>query len=425
MSRTQIDPLEKLLNSASAEDLRAFIKLMAKPESEPWEEEAQTAAAVRRECIEFLRKRVKNAVPGEALDAETVWDLWAELEPDLSDLDEFGGGDHDVEDHVGKLLYEMAGALKKKRVPLDDRRSLLDEILSYIRRGNAGMDDALYEVAYAACYDNEDLRNLATRFESLGRDWPRDHAMRIYRQIGDGRKYLEIRLPDLKYGNDYHDLATFYWESGARDKAIDVARDGLKKGEGAMEQLRGFLSERAKETGDRTAYLDLQFAQATDRHLTHSRYEAFKQLCNEKEWPVYEPKMLKAIEQADGIDQLEIRLFREEFDVAIQALSKVFYPHSRYDDDRVFTLAAKLESRFPNEALAFYRKGVGNVLRVSQRTVYAEQAQAALRMRHVWVDVLKNPEAWRTFAKNLKTQTLKKPAFQEEFSRVIPEWKTL
>jgi hypothetical protein len=65
--------------------------------------------------------------------------------------------------------------------------------------------------------------------------------------------YLALRLTDLKYGNDYHDLATFYWESGERDKALQVAREGRENGEGAMDHLRVFLSERAKETGNRTA----------------------------------------------------------------------------------------------------------------------------------------------------------------------------
>ena len=233
MTRTQIDPLEKLLNLASADDLRTFIKRMAKAEGEPWGEEAQTAAAVRRECIEFLRKKVTNAVPGDDSDAETVWDLWGELEPDLSDLDAYGGGDHGVEDHVGELLNEMAETLKRQAVPVNDRRELLEDVLSYIRKGNAGMDDALYGVAYAACYDNEDLRDLAGKFESLGK-WPRDHARRIYRQIGDREKYLKFRLPNLQYGNDYHELATFYWETGERNKALEVAQEGLKKGEGAM-----------------------------------------------------------------------------------------------------------------------------------------------------------------------------------------------
>jgi hypothetical protein len=68
-------------------------------------------------------------------------------------------------------------------------------------------------------------------------------------------------------------------------------------------------------------------------------------------------------------------------------------------------------------------KGLGNVLSVGERATYAGQARAALRMRHIWLDVLKIPEGWQTGAKNVKALTLEKPAFQQEFAKTIPDWK--
>jgi hypothetical protein len=60
---------------------------------------------------------------------------------------------------------------------------LLDKVLPYIRSGNAGMDDALYDAADAACHDDAGGRDLSERVEALGRDWPIDHARRIYRRL--------------------------------------------------------------------------------------------------------------------------------------------------------------------------------------------------------------------------------------------------
>jgi hypothetical protein len=300
----------------------------------------------------------------------------------------------------------------------------LDEVFPYIKSDNAGLGDALYGVANATCYDDEDWRDLGERFEALKSEWPMDNARSIYRRLGDREKYLALRLTDLKYGDDYHDLATFYWESRERERALQVAREGLEKGEGAMDHLRAFLSERAKETGNRTAYLDLQFAQATDR-FTLAHYNSFKELCKAGEWLTYEPKMLKAVERANEIDQLEIFLFRKEFDKAVEVLAKLFSPHPKNRDDRLFRMIAKLESKYPNQVLEFHRKGLGNVLLVGERATYAGQARAALRMRHIWLDVLKTPEGWQTCAKNVKALTLKKPAFQREFAKTIPEWKEL
>jgi len=198
------DPLDALINSAGSEILGKLVKKLALAQPE-----------IRRECFNFLKDHVDMAPDEEAVSAaESMFALWMELEPDLSELDEYGGGDYDTVDHVGGLLYEISERLQDKTLPRESRRELLDEVLPYIRSGNAGMDDALYEVAYDACYDEDDLRDLAQRFEAMGQDWPLDHARRIYRKIGDQEKYLELRSLKMEYGSDYHDLATFYWEAG-------------------------------------------------------------------------------------------------------------------------------------------------------------------------------------------------------------------
>ena len=179
---------------------------------------------------------------------------------------------------MAELLDQIQTQLDLKKVRLDDRREILDKVLPYIESGNAGMDDMLYEVAYAACYDDADLRGLAEAFEAMQGDWKVDNARRIYRRIGDRDKYLELRTRHMEYGADYHDLATFYWESGEKEKALQVAEEGLRKGKGRMDELRRFVADRAKESGDREKYLALQFDQATDG-LTLEKYKAFKKMC--------------------------------------------------------------------------------------------------------------------------------------------------
>ena len=50
-----------------------------------------------------------------------------------------------------------------------------------------------------------------------------------------------------------------------KEKAIHVAEDGLCKARGRMDELREFVAERAQGAGDRDKYMELQFAQTTDR----------------------------------------------------------------------------------------------------------------------------------------------------------------
>lgn len=408
------DPLETLVAAADSEILGKLVNRLA-----------LARPKIRRECFEYLKEHVMLTPDEEAVSGgEAMFALWMELEPDLSELNEYGGGDYATENHVGELLYQLSEKLRAERIHRDYRREILDEVLPYIESGNAGMDDALYEVAYAACYDEDDLRDLAKHFEAVGRDWPIDHARRIYRRIGDHEKYLKLRSLRMKYGADYHDLATFYWETGDKHKAIDTARQGLKKATGRMDELRSFLAKRAEESGDRSQYLELQFAQATDG-LTVEKYRAFKKICNRKEWATYEARILKKLEKAWEDERLKIHMVRKEYGQAIKILTRTRYPDTRFGGNDVLKVAAKLEGKYPEDILAFYISGLGNLNRSHTRKTYAERAAVMVKVRHMWVDVMGTPERWDKFAKEVKNANQKRPAFQEEFARMLPGWKGL
>lgn len=69
-----------------------------------------------------------------------------------------------------------------------------------------------------------ELRYLAESLEAMHDDWQTRNARNIYRQIGEHDKYLELRLRRMEVGADYYDLATFYWETGEKEKSIQIAQ---------------------------------------------------------------------------------------------------------------------------------------------------------------------------------------------------------
>jgi hypothetical protein len=78
------DPLEGLVQAANPDVLRKLIQELASDRPE-----------IRRECFEFLKKRMTLSADEEASsEAEALLSIWHELEPDLSELDEYGGGDY-------------------------------------------------------------------------------------------------------------------------------------------------------------------------------------------------------------------------------------------------------------------------------------------------------------------------------------------
>jgi tetratricopeptide (TPR) repeat protein len=228
----------------------------------------------------------------------------------------------------------------------------------------------------------------------------------------------------MKYGADFNDLATFYWERGEKKKALEVAEKGLKKGEGRMDELRSFLAKRARESGDRQAFLNLEFEQTTD-HITLQKYKAFEKVCKPEEWSRYEPLVLKHLDKAWESEKLNICMYRKDFDQALATLQKMGPPGRRYDDGHALKVAQTLEDRFPMQILAYYRSGLGNFKVNLTRKEYAAKAVFMAKVRHMFVDVLKALQDWEAFARPIKIANIRRPAFQEEMARVVPGWKDL
>ena len=412
--RKQDDPLAALLETAPKAKLVDLIVRVA-----------ASRPAVRRECLDYLNRHTalspsrKKQSEGEKLLA-----LWAELAPDLDELDAYGGGDYDADIHVSSLLQEIAQALSRKKIETAYRQKLLDNALPYIESGNAGLDDDLYDLAYAACYTDEDWRALAQAFETMGGDWNLDYARRIYRRLGDREKYLELRQRKLATGTDYFDLADFYWKAGEKQKAMEVAETGLLKGKGRMDELRQFVAKRIKSAGNRERYLALQFDQAIDP-LTCDKYKTFRKLCTVTEWKCYEAKILARLENAWDTEQLRIRMHRKEYKEAVAVLIRSRYPLYAWDSAYELQTAKRLEGRYPEAILKYYLSGLGNLKTNAPRKEYTRKAQVMKKVHHVLVDVLRDPSRWRDFALKVKKDNIKRPAFQDEFTTAVPGWQAL
>jgi len=414
VKRKQDDPLATLLNTAPKAKLVDLIVRVA-----------ASSPAVRRECLDYLNRHTalspsrKKQSEGEKLLA-----LWAELAPDLDELDAYGGGDYDADIHVSSLLQEIAQVLSQKKIDSDYRQKLLDNALPYIESGNVGFDDDLYDLAYVACYTDDDWRALAQAFETMGGDWKLDHARRIYRRLGDGGKYLELRQRKLATGTDYVDLADFHWKTGEKQKAMEVAETGLLKGKGRMDELRQFVAKRVKSAGNRERYLALQFDQAIDP-LTCDKYKTFRKLCTLTEWNCYEAKILARLEKAWGTEQLRIRMHRKEYEEAVAVLTRSRYPLYAWDSSYELQTAKRLEDRYPEAILKYYLSGLGKLKTNAPRKEYTRKAQVMKKLHHVLADVLRDPSRWRDFALKVKKDNIKRPAFQEEFTKAVPGWQAL
>mgnify|MGYP001075997532 CR=1 FL=1 len=386
---------------------------------------AADSPEIRRECFDYLKenKAVSKMLKSQS-EGEAILSIWAELLPDLEDLDAYGGGPYEVEDQVWELLGEITERLTSKKVDEIYRREILDAVLPFIKSRNSGAGDALDELAYAACYTDSELRYLAENLEAMHDDWQTRNARNIYRQIGEHDKYLELRLKYMEYGGDYHDLAEFYWETGEKEKSIQIAQKGLKAAKGRMDELRAFVADRAKESGDRTTWLALQFDQATDC-MTLDKYKKFKAMCTAEEWEQFEPGVLKKLKDAGNTEKMKIYMDRKEYENVIYILAKNRYPIYDWDSHTIVQIAEKLEKRYPEKILKWYLSGLGNLSSSQNRKEYARKAEVMAKVRHMLVDVINDEDRWKKLAFKVKNDNLRRPAFQQEFARTVPGWEAV
>ncbi|NQU22116.1 MAG: hypothetical protein HQ567_12590 [Candidatus Nealsonbacteria bacterium] len=118
-------------------------------------------------------------------------------------------------------------------------------------------------------------------------------------------------------------------------------------------------------------------------------------------------------------------MYRKEYDQTISILSGMRYPARPLGGSDLLKIASQLEKKYPDQILAFYTSGLGNLNHSCQRETYAHKAKVAQKVRHMWVDVLKTPAKWEAFAKQIKADNLRRPAFQEEFTKEVPSWRNV
>ena len=384
---------------------------------------------LEHECRMFLLKR-HASTPGHAMQAadEQAWSLWNSIELDLSDMDEYGGADDEVVEKVWCALDELAQTVADGKASVACRQEMQSLAMRYLVSNNAGMGDALTELVMACCHSPDEWRSLAQVFEGWSSSYWDAQAMAIFRQIGDDEKYLAMRKAHLDSASDYLDLASYYQAQGKQQQAVQLVESALEIGRQALRPdprwhlggLMEFLSEHARQTGDRQRHTALEF-ERTVLGLHLDSYLDFEKHCEPAEWEQFEPQLMKHLPSAWPSSQVDIYLHRQEHAQALAVLTNSSINVNRGLDSTQRRQARLLEPYYPHEILDLYVAKLGKFER-DKRSVYAEKAKQLCDIQRMMLEIMKEEDRWQMMVAEVLQATHNLPACRDELQKLVPGW---
>lgn len=427
---------------------------------------------VYRLILEWFKERAESLKERDSeknvgfLNDELLMEYWGNARDIISEFNEYGGGPEDEEDEAYHWIDKISELIRGGDISTEAKLDFLDDAFEEYDIGNSGFEDALVDIFFEICKEREDWKYLVEKLEEHPSRWRKKLIMDIYKNhLRDDEAYLKERMENLHYGMDYWDLAEFYIEKGELKKAREIAEDGLLKGDGRLTELFEFLSDyyaKNKDTAnlehvvqyalekksDEKTMLDRLFEyyktqndyENAKRALlkafeyvkttgympevrSYVHYNKMKQFLNKQDWKNIEPKIIQEIREKDLEDYLRIcldkNMKKEVVSILINPPKKQSHIRFGFETEYNFDeFANRLEEDFPERIIDYYwQKAYRNIPGGTRKTYYIA-ARYLAKVKHVYINILKDESRWEKRFSDLKAEFKNRPAFLDEVKRL-------
>ena len=438
--------LDEELKSLDVEDLYSLVQHLIRKNSE-----------VHRLVLEWFKEKAaasRVAEEGATLNDELLMEYWEKAETIISEFNEYGGGPEDEEEEAYQWLNEISELIGEGNISSDAKIGFLDEAFVEYDMGNSGFDDALMDIFFEMCETKEEWDYLVEKLAKRPSDWQKKLIMRIQKNyLCDESAYLEMRMENLHYGMDYWDLVEFYVNKGDLQKALETAEQGIVKGEGKLTELFQFLFVHFAEERD-TANIErivqialtrkseeknmldrlfeyyktqgnyekakeaLQKAYKIMRYGNYyAEYKKMKAFMRAADWEQVEPEIFKDIQEKDICDNLRICMDKNMKEPVMHTIlnppERQWIVKSEFDE-----FAAKLEEDFPEKIIAYYWQSAYRNISGGNRNTYRIAAGYLTKVKHIYINLLKNESKWKKRFSDLKAEFKNRPAFLDEVRKL-------
>ena len=187
---------------------------------------------------------------------------WAIADRILEEPNEYEVDSKALTDIATDYMGNVASLLKGKDELNQRRRQILKRLMEHYERDNCRIGDIIYKTAHDLLSDRSDYQIIIDCMERIAESPSRpsqNHVLlaHLYKEIGDDGARLMVLESSLRDVMDYWRLAQYWIEKDQNDKALEVMKEGIEKGEGNKEKLYLYMQAHYEARGDYDAILKL------------------------------------------------------------------------------------------------------------------------------------------------------------------------
>lgn len=381
-----------------------------------------------------------------------LFEYWEDARSIISEFNELGGGPEEDEEKAFGYLETISGLIEEGSLSTAAKLEFLDEAFEEYNIHNSGFEDGLMDIFFEICQTKEEWEYLVKKLDEHPSKWRKERIMNIQRNyLHNDQAYLQERMQILSYGADYWDLVTFYVEKDDQEKALEIAEEGILKGEGRLTELFEFLWEYFSKKGDtvnlerlvqtalsrnteKKKMLDRLFEyyrskgdyeRAKDallksfeftREKYYTEYNKLKELLKAPDWKSIEPEIFIKIKEKDFYDYLRICLDKGMKETVLKSILSLKPPYNRSgssNENGFDEFADKLTNEFPEKIIEYYWQKAYRNIPGGNRKTYHSAVRDLEKAKNIYINVLRNEAGWTKRFSDLKSEFKKRPAFLE------------